>query len=306
MLINTTLSKRSSYWEAVYIRYGEETSRIYFLKQKTMKKILLILLLSLFFYPAKAYIPWCTSPVWDYVYYCSKFYYTTYNKNTKCDEVKAIKTWELKGSFCDKSYFNSVYPEWYFEEGSLSFWRNYYKNFTLKQDEDKYNNHLFYAVAPTWYEDEHKDIIWKKEDFLWIYVDWKRVIQYAPYGYKWKYYDSEIYFNDNWNQLVNNITDKYWRFLSNRSWTPSTDYSSHNLRPRTRNILDFFVKKVNIKDIEKVLQNIYALREKYSDEEIDRNIFMTEVLEYIELELKVKNLLSDEGWIRYVKYHESW
>ena len=242
--------------------------------------------------------------IWDS---CSWKYYLKQEKRSACFKIKTIKDWKVINEICDKSYFNDEYSK--DEKKIYKPWRrmqnSYYKSVYLELyiDESdnwdegnyiKYNNHILYDVFPWWYDDSQKEIIWKKEDFLWYYIDDKRIKKI------WEYIDNKDKTKQiNYYQFSDITKFDYW-YTIKVNWK-NKHIKAYHLSEKQREKIDNFINnKIPFSKYDRVFSNIEKVRKKYTDMSIRRHRLMKEVLDYIYSEMKIKELKNWKIWI--IKY----
>jgi len=221
---------------------------------------------------------------------CWENYYSI--RDNKCYYIKEAKTGKVVKSFCDKSYFN-------FSKQPLN--TGQFKSLKVDLMESKYNNHIFYSVDSLTYNVEQKNIVGKKEEFLWWYLDGKRIFAFASFDSKLE----TIWYLWNFNYIRTfSKFDEYYPTNNERyeHWTIKAPVLSKKSQDR----LNKFIAKIWKEKYIKVYSKIDEIRKNYTNMDLYRHRFIKEVLDYIYFEMKVKELMSKKWVSGYMKYHPDW
>jgi hypothetical protein len=245
---------------------------------------------------------WSINIEWEW-HDCSWKYYLEQEKYSACFKIKTIKEWKVLKEVCDKSFFNDKYSE---EEQKIykpyridliknSYYKSIYIDLHQVWSYLKYDNHIIYKINANGYDNSQKEIIWKKEDFLWYYIDDKRIFKYGEYSDDMSN-QKDIKFNPFSN--IANYTNFWYTVKVN--WK-NKSFKAYYLSEKQRNTIDNFINnKIPFSNYNKVYSNIEKIRKKYTDMSIKKHRFLKEVLDYIYSEMKINELKNWEiGIIKY-------
>jgi len=162
--------------------------------------------------------------------------------------------------------------------------------------ESKYWNHIFIDNS---YFVEKYDFEWKpinidynyydkiiKEKDLWVYIDWKKVFDYATSKEKYVYNSFSNFINDSWIYACDDKENCIWKKYD--TWI----YLSEKIRER----LDRFIEKIDEKkyDKEKILKKLEVLYKKFKNWKTYKSRFYTEVIIYLYSEITINKLKQQE------------
>jgi len=253
-----------------------------------MRKILTILLLSITLFSVKSYA----------------------YENKACEAIKKVE-WIFK--YCLKNFYaiddaNIWEYKIYNNKKQVIFHINYFNKwlswkFNISIYENKYWNHFLINMIPYTLDDDefcwlncdfdkyeyiksHDKILQEYNKDLWVYIDWKKVFDYAISKEKYVYNSFSDFINASWIYACDDKENCIWKKYD--TWI----YLSEKIRKR----LDRFIKKIDEKkyDKEKILKKLEVLYKKFKNWKSYKSRFYTEVIIYLYSEITINKLKQQE------------